>query len=137
MIGNHLVKSWSNTQSIVSLSSGEAEYYGIVKGSSMALGIKSMMADFGVTMGVRIKTDASAAKGIANRTGLGKIRHIHVNQLWVQDRVAMGDIVIDKICGMENCADALTKHVNTEDIRVHLHNTNQELQSGRHQLAPA
>jgi len=35
MIGGHSIKSWCSTQSIVSLSSGEAEYYGIVKGSSI------------------------------------------------------------------------------------------------------
>ena len=33
MFGNHMVKSWCSTQAIVALSSGEAEYYGIVRGS--------------------------------------------------------------------------------------------------------
>jgi len=33
MLGNHMVKSWCSTQAIVSLSSGEAEYYGIVLGA--------------------------------------------------------------------------------------------------------
>ena len=40
MFGNRMIKSWRSTQAIVSLSSGEAEYYGIVKGSSIALGLK-------------------------------------------------------------------------------------------------
>jgi hypothetical protein len=31
VIGRHLVKSWCSTQAIVTLSSGEAEYYGILK----------------------------------------------------------------------------------------------------------
>ena len=35
MFGNHMVKSWCSTQAIVALSSGEAEYYGIVKGASI------------------------------------------------------------------------------------------------------
>ena len=64
MLGSHMVKSWCSTQSIVSLSSGEAEYYGIVKGASMGLGIRSMMRDFGVELGVAILTDASAAQGV-------------------------------------------------------------------------
>ena len=29
---HHIIKSWSTTQSIIALSSGEAEYYGVVKG---------------------------------------------------------------------------------------------------------
>ena len=74
-----MIKTWSTTQSVIALSSGEAEYYGMVKGGSVALGIQSMMKDMGtdrdVRIGVKIHTDASAAKGIATRRGLGKVRH--------------------------------------------------------------
>ena len=97
MIGNHFVKSWCATPSIESLSSGEAEYYGIVKGSSMGPGVRSTLMDLGVNMGVKVRTDSSAAKGIANRKGFGNVRHIEVNQLWVQDRVARGDLIIEKL----------------------------------------
>ena len=31
MLGQHLIKSWSTTQVAISLSSGEAEFYGVVK----------------------------------------------------------------------------------------------------------
>ena len=33
-LGRHVVKSWSSTQKVISLSSGEAEYYGMVTGYS-------------------------------------------------------------------------------------------------------
>ena len=79
MLGNHMIKSWCNTQARVSLSSGEAEYYGIVKGSSIGRGLKSMLGDFGVEVPIKVNTDASAAKGVANRKGLGKARHIAVS----------------------------------------------------------
>ena len=84
-----------------------------------------MLQDFGVNVNLVVKTDASAAKGIANRKGLGKVRHIAVSQLWAQDRVARGDLTIEKLNGKENVADNLTKHVNAEDTRVHMHRTNQ------------
>ena len=32
MMGNHAIKTWSNTQAVIALSSGEAAYCGIVKG---------------------------------------------------------------------------------------------------------
>ena len=131
-----MLKSWCSTQAIVALSSGEAEYYGILKGASIGLGLRSMMGDFGVEVSVRINTDASAAKGMVNRKGLGKVRHIAVNQLWIQDRVSRGDLAISKVNGKENLADILTKHVNNEDIRVHLHKTGQSIQAGRHEIAP-
>ena len=95
------------------------------------------MRDFGIEMKIGVNTDASTAKGIACRRGLGKVRHIEVNKLWIQDRVANGDISIHKINGKENIADILTKHVNAEDIRVHMHQTNQTITQGRHCMAPA
>ena len=136
MIGKHLIKSWCSTQAIVALSSGEAEYYGIVKGASIGLGLKSMLGDFGIAASVRVNTDASAAKGMVNRRGLGKVRHIQVNQLWIQDRVSKGDLTISKVNGKENLADILTKHVSSEDIRFHLFKTNQFIRAGRHEIAP-
>ena len=102
----------------------------------MGMGIRSMLGDFGIDLTLKVNTDASAAKGMANRRGLGKVRHIAVNQLWIQDRIAKGDLEINKINGKENLADALTKHVNAEDIRIHLFKTGQSIQAGRHEIAP-
>ena len=68
MWGSHLIKSWSSTQSVVALSSGEAEYYGMVKGGSVALGLQSVLKDFNIDCSITVKSDASAA--IAISTGL-------------------------------------------------------------------
>ena len=81
--GSHLIKSWAVAQSVIALSSGEAEYYGLVKGSSNAMGLWSVSADLGVDLRIRVQADSSAAKGIASRTGLGKVRHVEVAQLWM------------------------------------------------------
>ena len=82
------------------------------------------------------ETDASVAKGIANRKGLGRGRHIEVNQLWVQDRVARGDLTIEKVNGKDNVADSFAKHVNVEDILAHMHRASQEIIQARHAIAP-
>ena len=37
MHGTHLIKSWSTTQGVVALSSGEPEDYGLIKGTSEGL----------------------------------------------------------------------------------------------------
>ena len=134
--GEHLLKTWSSTQSVIALSSGEAEYYGLVKGASQGLGLKAMLQEAGVVTKVVIKTDASAAKGIALRRGMGKIRHIEVNQLWVQDKVAKGEIKVIKIGTTENLADHLTKYLNQEGIQEHMHNTGQWFEEGGHYLMP-
>ena len=113
MHGSHLVKSWSITQAVIALSSGEAEYYAMVKGGCVGIGMQSIMSDLEVKADIEISTDASAAKGIASRTGLGKVRHIEVSQLWLQDHVSTGKIKVNKVDGGDNLADTLTKHVST------------------------
>ena len=80
MLGGHLIKSWSSTQPSISLSAGEAEYYGVVKAAGIALGHQSLMADMGMTARVRVWTDSSAAVGICGRSGLANFdtsRPIH------------------------------------------------------------
>ena len=67
------------------------------------------MRDLGIDATVRIRTDSTAAKGIAGRKGLGKIKHMDVRYLWVQDQVRQGDINIKHIDGKINPADVLTK----------------------------
>ena len=42
----------------ISLSSGEAEYYGVVKATGIALGQQSFMRDLGMAVDVRVWTDS-------------------------------------------------------------------------------
>ena len=87
-------------------------------------------------MKLRSRTDASAAAGITARRGAGKIRHIEVSQLWVQDKVRKGEVIMRKVSSEENLADALTKYVNQDEINYHIQHTNQLVSEGRHELAP-
>ena len=137
MIGGCCIKSWSSTQSLIDLSSGESEYYGVVKGASVGLGVQAMLKDLGIELSLEILTDASAAKGIASRRGLGKTRHIHVHYLWVQERVACGDITLKKIWGGENPADLLTKTLDRTRLLRCLSIFGVMYRDGRSALAPA
>ena len=74
----------------MALSSGEAEYYGLVRAGAQAIGIQSILRDLGIERRIRLKTDASVAKSVASRRGAGKIRHIEVNQLWLQEKSSNG-----------------------------------------------
>ena len=67
LLGRHLIKSWSSTQGLVSLSSGEAEFYGVTKAAGIALGYKSLLRDLGVKARLRVWTDSSATVGICGR----------------------------------------------------------------------
>ncbi len=115
MIGRHLVKSWSSTQGPISLSSGEAEFYGVVKASGVALGYQALLRDLGVALPVRVWTDSSASMGICSRQGLGKLRHVDTRSLWVQQRVRDGSLEVRKVRGEVNPADLFTKHLSSEE----------------------
>ena len=68
---NTFLRSSSSAQTIIATSSGEAEFYALVKCGSVAIGIRNMLADLGINVKIRVSTDASAAKGITARRGAG------------------------------------------------------------------
>jgi hypothetical protein len=115
MLGAHLIKSWSSTQSSVSLSSGEAEFYGVVKASGVSLGYQALLRDVGLALPIRVWTDSTATMGICGRQGLGKLRHVDTQCLWIQQRVRDGSVELRKVRGEENPADLFTKHLTSRD----------------------
>ena len=131
-----MVKSWSSNQAVIALSSGEAEYYGIVKGASIGLGTQSILTDLGCSSKLVVWTDATAAKGIATRRGLGKVRHIHTRELWLQEKLADGDLEIAKVKGEDNPADALTKYLDQGKLARHMVLISAEVRGDRHPDAP-
>ena len=54
------LKTWSSTQTVIALSSGEAEYCAALRGSSEELGLQAMAKDMGLRLQVIVHTDASA-----------------------------------------------------------------------------
>ena len=83
-IADHLVKSWSSTQSVIALSTGGAELYALNKSAAQSIGLQSLLANISIGLEVRLHTDATAGRAIATRRGLAKVRHIAVNELWLQ-----------------------------------------------------
>ncbi len=64
---------------------------------------------------------SSAAIGIVRRIGLGKLRHIEVQGLWLQEVVRKGIIRIVRVAGELNDADLGTKPLHREAIERILH----------------
>ena len=60
-------------------------------------------------MQLRIRTDSSVCKAIGARRGVGKIRHLHVKSLWLQNVIKAGDAFLEKIGTKDNRADLGTK----------------------------
>ncbi len=136
MLGSHVVKSWSTTQATVALSSGEAELYALVKGASQSLGLLALASDMGHDLQATIHSDSSAAIGITQRKGLGKLRHIRVQMLWVQDGLKRREFSLTKVDGAENVSDVLTKNVDASTLNKHLASMHYMVMAGRAMGAP-
>ena len=129
------IKHWSTTQSTVTLSSAKAELCGIGKGASQAIGLQSLLRDLGWCVNLEIFSDSTAAIGICKRRGLGKVRHLAVSDMWIQDRLASGGFQISKVLGADNPADILTKAVDRACLEKHLSRLQLRCEEGRAESA--
>ena len=75
--------------------------------------------------------DSSAALAISQRKGCGKLRHIRVGQLWIQERVQEGDLQITKVDGTANPADLFTKHLGAVKRDAFCHHMGLQHRQGR------
>ena len=95
------------------------------------------MHDMGWKMPITVHSDATAAIGIARRKGLGKIRHLDVTDLWIQDKIRSKQIRLLKVLGADNVAEMFTKYVTRSTLEKALKNMNVIRVEGRHACAPA
>ena len=109
MLGGAMVKTMCKGLSLIALSSGEAELYGLVSAASESLGERSILEEWGVKLPIRIMMDATAGAAIGSRRGFGKVKHLGTSFLWVQDYVISGRITVKKVHTSQNLADVLTK----------------------------
>lgn len=134
--GQNFLKSWSRTMQLLALSSGEAELCAVTKGAAEGLGVQALLSDFGFTSTVELHSDATAAIGICRRLGLGRVRHLAVSDLWLQQRVRQGDLTVHKVPGKQNPADILTKYRSARDSFGLLQRVGIFLAPGRPASAP-
>ena len=136
MFGSHLIRGYAKTQQTLALSSAEAELYACVRASSEALGIRSLVEDFGFQLSIHVFADASAALGIVGRRGLGKLRHIDTQHLWVQQAATQRRIKYAKTAGSANPSDICTKAVEAWRLAQHLDVVSVRTGTGRARTAP-
>ena len=65
--------------------------------------------DFGIELKVRLHIDASAALGILQRQGVGRVRHLDVGVLWLQEQQLKRLVDLTKVLGTQNPADLMTR----------------------------
>ena len=83
MMGTHVIRVYSKTQSVIALSSAESEFYATTKSATESIGMVALLKDFGMTKTIVMEVDASAALGVIERKGIGRIRHLQTGALWL------------------------------------------------------
>ena len=114
------VCSWSRTQATVALSSTEVECIGAVTACSEALFFQSIFAHCGFAMDITIIMGSAGARAVAHRQGAGRIKHLEMRSLWLQEVILSNGVTIDAVSSAENIADALAKGLLAEHLRRHL-----------------
>ena len=99
VLGKHVVKFWSKTQSLIVLSSGESELYATLRAAVETLGLIAMARDLGIELTGEVWGDARAALGLIHRKGLGLTRHIDASYLWIQQTAAERRLEFGKVLG--------------------------------------
>ncbi len=135
MAGLHLLSASATTQNVISTSSGESEFYALTKSASRAIGGAAMAKDLAIHFSPRVLVDATASKGIASRRGVGRVRHLHTQVLWVQEAVADRHLRVEKVPGHDNVADCGTKHLAEAAMQKCLRNASLRLAGGRSDMA--
>jgi len=107
--------SFVRKQGFLAQSSGEAEFGGI---HTIVLELKCFKNFFewlGFLVRWRAGTDSSAAKSMAQRAGVGRVRHMDIRLLYTQQQVKECGLRVHKVEGVKNRADIGTKaHTGTK-----------------------
>ena len=82
MTKDHCILTRCKGQSVIALSSGEAELHAFVLTCSVGIGLQQLFEDLGLNLKIRVSMGASAAMSMARRPGLGNTKHVGI-QLFI------------------------------------------------------
>jgi hypothetical protein len=112
--------SWSSKlQSVVALSSTEAEYIAAVEAGKEIMWLRNMHEEFGEKMKVAstlLMDNQSAIKVTQNPEHHGKMKHLALRTFWLRDIVEAGEIMPYHLPTSEMAADLLTKPLAREKV---------------------
>ena len=107
--GNATLTAWSRTQQTVSLSSAEAELYALTTGVAEDMVTTHLLQELGHEVILMNHVDSQSAKAWASKRGLGRMKHVMLKYMYVQDAVGKKLTNLAYINTKQNKADLMTK----------------------------
>ena len=79
--------------------------------------MQGLLGELHVQLPVHVYTDSSSARLMAYKRSPGRMKHIELRQLWLQEQVRSKMFEIEKIPTEQNLADVLTKPLSKERLK--------------------
>ena len=115
-----MVASWARTQKTPALSSTEAELYAATAGASDLLGANTLLTEWKLDGGApTLWCDNKSTLDICRKIGPGKMKHIELRELKIQDWCREKRLRTRKIDSSDNPSDILTKPMTSEVLKKH------------------
>ena len=105
MFGRCCFKTRSKTQATIAQRSAESELLATVRGAAEGFGFISLAGDLGMEFLVRLHVDASAALGVIAKRDVGRVLHLDVGSLWIQEQQFRRIIESKKVVSLLNPGD--------------------------------
>lgn len=117
--GSSLISWMSKKQSLIALSTCEAEYYALTEGGKEAIHLRRLLWELQnqspysqdtVSEALIIYCDNQSAITVAKDPAEHKVmKHVDLRYKWIQERVGAGDFKVDYVPTTEQVADIFTK----------------------------
>ena len=117
--GLHTWDCYSVTQATIALSSAESEFYATGSATARGLQCKAYLTETERPCELDVYSDSSAGRGMCQRTGVGKVRHLELRFLWIQERLRLKAFRLNKETTEEMTADIFTKYCEWPRIEQH------------------
>ena len=117
-----LLHSHSRTQPVIALSSGESELIAAVGTRTEMIHARRIFGEMQTPVRLTAHLDSTAAIGAIARLGRGRMKHIDIRHLWLQQHVRDKSITILMLGTADHRADLFTKFLPAESHLKHSRN---------------
>ena len=117
--GLHRWDCYSVTQATIALSSAESDFYATGSATARGLQCKAYLSETERPCELDVYSDSTAGRGMCQRTGVGKVRHLELRFLWIQERLRLKAFRFNKETTEEMTADILTRCCEWSKIEQH------------------
>jgi len=104
-VGGVLITSYSRTQSVVAQSSAECQLYAQSAAAAEGIMVQGLLMELGFQLDLRLLSDSSSAIAITQRVGLGRMKHVDIRVIHLQDLVKKRKLRVEKRRSEDNVSD--------------------------------